>query len=50
MSNDFNMADAVISRLARQISDLVVQLAVKDAEIEQLNARLQVQQAGSETG
>jgi hypothetical protein len=43
MNDEFNMAEAVISRLTRQIGDLVLQLATKDAQIEELQARLQVQ-------
>jgi hypothetical protein len=41
-------ANLVIDRLGRQIGDLVVQLAMKDAQIEELTARLQVMQAASE--
>ncbi len=42
-------ASGVVERLGRQIGDLVVQLAMKDAQIEELQARLQVMQAASET-
>ena len=45
MNNEFNLADAVIARLGRQVGELVVQLAIKDSEIEQLNARLRVQES-----
>ena len=44
MNNEPNMADTVVTLLGRQIGDLVVQLAIKDAQIEELNARLQVNQ------
>jgi hypothetical protein len=40
-----NMADIVIAQLGRQVGDLVVQLAIKDAQIEELKARLQVQES-----
>jgi hypothetical protein len=46
--SEFNMADMVVNKLGLQIGDLVVQLAMKDAQIEELQARLQVQQAASE--
>jgi Tfp pilus assembly protein FimV len=41
-TTEFNMAEAVIARLSRQISDLVVQLAMKDAQVEQLQAQITV--------
>jgi hypothetical protein len=47
--DEFNLADGVIARLSRQIGDLVVQLAAKDAQIEELQARLQVQAASEPT-
>lgn len=42
-------ASLVIDKLGRQVGDLVVQLAMKDAQIEELVARLQVMQAASES-
>ncbi len=47
MDDDFDLGPGVVSRLSAQIAELVVQLAVKDAMIERLSARLQVQ-AGSQ--
>jgi len=46
--SDLMDASGVVERLGRQIGDLVVQLALKDAQIEELTARLQVMQAASE--
>lgn len=40
-------ASLVIDKLGRQIGDLVVQLAMRDAQIEELHARLTVQQSAS---
>ncbi len=44
MSDTADLTQAVLDRLGRQIGDLVVQLSVKDAQVEELQARLQVQQ------
>lgn len=41
-------ASLVIDKLGRQIGDLVVQLAMKDAQVEELSARLQVLQAAGD--
>jgi hypothetical protein len=41
-------ASMVLDKLGRQIGDLVVQLAMKDAQIEELSARLTVLQAANE--
>ena len=49
MSDTTDLTQAVLDRLGRQIGDLVVQLAVKDAQVEELQARLQVQQT-NDTG
>lgn len=43
MSDTTLDANLVIERLGRQIGDLVVQLAMKDAQIEELQARATVQ-------
>jgi hypothetical protein len=45
MDSEFSMSEAIVNRLGQQIADLVVQLAIRDARIEQLQAQAQVQTA-----